>query len=133
MHSIAPGKCAALIPCTAPYLEVLKLPNWNEPPLEELGGVPLRLIHVVEKVGAEAVKHISIDMHESGGVPLDANGTATPTQVTASVEPFGMAEKATTAKPEVLEPRAESAAWCMLKTLPPLLSHKNSGRSRMLL
>jgi hypothetical protein len=48
----APGKGATLVPRAAPCLEVLKPPEWKEPPLEEPGGVFSRPVYAAEKVGA---------------------------------------------------------------------------------
>ena len=51
---------------------------------------------------------------------MDANVDHATTEGTASVKLIGMAKKAATAKPEALEPRAESVAWRRLETtLPP--------------
>jgi len=51
-------------------------------------------------------------------VSLEVNGTPAPTKGTTSVELAGGAEGATTPKPEVLEPWAESKAWHRLEMLP---------------
>ncbi len=108
---------------TKPHLEALKLPSLCEDPLDKPGGVLLGHIHTAGKVGAKAVKHISIEAHKPGGAPLDANPTPAPTKDTTSVKLIGVAKKAATTEPEVLEPRVESKAWCGLETLPlsPLL------------
>ena len=103
---------------TDPHLEVLKPPDWNDPPLEEPGGVFLGPVHVAEKVGVEASERARVDTHEPGGVSLDANGTPAPTEGTASIELAGGAVKATTTQPEVLEPQAKSEAWRGLEMLP---------------
>ena len=66
-----------------------------------------------------AIKCVVIEAHELGGMSLDVNGTLAPTKGTASIELAGRAEGATTAKPEVLEPWAESEVWHRLETLPP--------------
>ena len=71
-------------------------------------------------------------MHEPEGMLLDTNGTPAPTKSTASVGLAGGAEGATTAKPKVLEPWAESEAWCRLETLLPPLQ-KRLGEPRSLL
>ena len=44
-----------------------------------------------------------------------------PTEGTASIKLIGMAKKATTTEPEMLEPREESTAWSRLETLLLLL------------
>jgi hypothetical protein len=67
----------------------------------------------------KAVEHAVVEAHKPGGSSLDANGAPAPTEGTASVELAGGAERATTAKPEALEPWAESDAWRRLKMLPP--------------
>ena len=54
---------------------------------------------------------MSIEAHKLGGAPLDANPTPAPTGDTASVKLIGVAKKAATAEPEVLEPRAKSTMW----------------------
>jgi len=122
--STAPGKGVTLVPRATPYLEVLKPPDWNVPPLEEPGGVPLGLIHVAEKAGVEAMAHAAANMCEPGGASLDADGIPAPTKGTASIEPASGAVKATTTRPKVLGPRAENMAWSKLQppplTLPPL-------------
>ncbi len=69
-------------------------------------------------MGAKAVKHAVVEAHEPGGVSLEVNGTPAPTKGTTSVELAGGAEGATTPKPEVLEPWAESKAWHRLEMLP---------------
>jgi hypothetical protein len=104
MHNTAPGEGATLVPHTAPCLEVLKPPKWKEPPLEELGGVFSRPIHVAERAGVEPIKHMVIDAYEPRGVSLDANPSPAPTKGTASVELAGGAVKATTTQPEALDP-----------------------------
>jgi len=66
---------------------------------------------------------VAIEAIEPKGALLDVNVTPAPTKSTVSVKLAGRAEEATTAKPEVLEPWAESAAWSAwsgLETLPPL-------------
>jgi len=78
-------------------------------------------------MGMMAIKCVVIEAHELGGMSLDVNGTLAPTKGTASVELAGRAERATTAKPEVLEPWAESEAWRRLETL-PLPPQKGSGK-----
>jgi|SRR6266851_6361759 len=74
-----------------------------------------------------AVECVVVEAHEPGGTSLDANGALAPTEGTASIELAGRAEGATTAKPEALEPWAESEAWCGLETLPPP-PQKGSGK-----
>ncbi len=61
-------------------------------------------------LGGNTVNHVVVNLHEPGGASLDANTLPAPTKGTTSVKLIGMAEKATTAEPEVLEPRAESTA-----------------------
>jgi len=68
---------------------------------------------------AKAIESMVVEAHEPGGASLDANGAPAPTEGTASVELAGRAEGATTAKPEALEPWAESEAWRRLETLLP--------------
>ncbi len=115
-----------------PHLEVLKPPDWNDPPLEEPGGVFLGPVHVAEKVGVEASERARVDTHEPGGASLDANTAPVPTKGIASIKPASGAVEATTARPEALEPRAESAEWSKLQlplpTLPPP-SQKDLGES----
>ncbi len=106
----------------------MKPPDWNKPPLEEPGGVPLGLIHTAEKAGVEATKHAVINMCEPGRVSLDAHTALAPTEGIASVKPASGAVEATTARPEALEPRAKSVEWSELQLL--LLPYKDSGKSR---
>ena len=127
----APGKGATLVPHAAPCLEVLKPPEWKEPPLEESGGVFSRPIHVAERVGAEPIERAVIDAYDPGGASSDANVAPAPTKDTASIEPASGAVKATTAKPEALELKGESMVWCVLETPPLPLPQKDSGKSRM--
>jgi hypothetical protein len=103
----------------------LKLPDRNEAPTEEPGGVPLEPVHAAEKAGAEASERTRVDAHEPGGASLDANPAPAPTEGTASVELAGGAVKATTAQPEALDPWAKSEAWRGLGTppLPPSRTH----------
>ena len=104
-----PGKGATSIQRAAnPHLETLKLLKWNEPPLEEPGGVGLRPVHVAEKVHVEPIECAVADMHRPGKALLDANiyGTSASAEGTASVELAGGAIKATTAQPKALDP------WC---------------------
>jgi hypothetical protein len=132
-HGTAPGEGVSLVPRAAPYLEVLKPPDWNEPPLEEPGGVPLGLVHAAEKAGAEAIERAVVDAHEPGRASSDAHAAPAPTEGTASVEPASGAVETTVARPEALEPKAESAVWCVLETPPPpspLPPQKDSGGSR---
>ena len=63
-RGIAPGERATPVKRGVPRLEILKPPDWSEPPLEEPGGVPLGLVHAAEKAGAEAVERVSVDAHE---------------------------------------------------------------------
>jgi hypothetical protein len=100
-----------------PHLEVLKLPNWNNPPLEEPERVFLRPIHMDKKAGAEASECVQVDVHELGGASLDANPAPPSTEGTASIELAGGAIKATTAQPKVLDPWAKSKAWHRLGML----------------
>jgi len=120
-RNTTPGEGATLVPRAAPCLEVLKPPEWKEPPLEEPGGVFSRPVHVAEKVGAEPIKREVIDAYDPGGALLDANadGAPAPTEGSASIEPAGGAVEATTARPEALEPRARNADWSKLQPLPP--------------
>jgi hypothetical protein len=53
---------------------------------------------------------VAVEAIEPKLVSLDANAAPAPTKSTASVELAGGAEEATTAKPEALEPWAESVA-----------------------
>ena len=110
-HSIAPGEGNTLVQHADPCLEVLKPPDWNEPPLEESGGVPLGLIHMAEKAGAEASERAVVDMREPGEVSLDAHTAPAPTEGITSIKPTSRAVVATATRPEVLEPRAEGMAW----------------------
>jgi len=57
-------------------------------------------------VGLEAIK--------PKGASLDTNATPAPTESTASIKLASGAEEATTAKPKVLVPWAESTAWSRL-------------------
>jgi len=107
----------------------LKLPDPNEGLLHEAGGACLGStgpVHAAEKAGAEAIERAVIDTDEPGGASLDANAAPAATKGTASVELIGVAKKAAAAKPEALEPWAESEAWCGLEMLPPL-PRKGSG------
>ena len=61
---------------------------------------------------------MAINVHEPGGVSLDANAAPISTEGAASVKLFGVAKKAATTEPEALGPRAEGEAWCMLE-MPP--------------
>ena len=74
------------------------------------GGVGLRPVHAAGKASAEAVNCVVVGTHEPRGALLDANALPAPTEGTASVKLIGVAEKATAAEPEALEPRAESMA-----------------------
>jgi hypothetical protein len=56
---------------------------------------------------------------------LDAKAAPAPTEGTASIELAGETEEATTAKPEALEPWAESKAWRGLETPPLPLSQED--------
>jgi hypothetical protein len=114
---IASGEHATPVQHTNPCLEVLKLPDWNEPPLEEPGGVPLRLIHVAKKAGAEASKCVVVDACEPGKASLDAHMAPAPTEGITNVEPTSGAVEATAARPEALEPRAKNAEWSKLQLL----------------
>jgi hypothetical protein len=78
---------------------------------------------VAGKIGAEAVECMTIEAIKPKGVSFDANATPAPTKSTTSIKLTGRAEEATTIKPEVLEPWAESMAWSELKTPPPPLVH----------
>jgi hypothetical protein len=62
------------------------------------------------KASVEVVNCVVIDAHKPGGASLDTTALPAPTKGTASIKLIAMAEKATTAEPEALEPRAESAA-----------------------
>jgi len=132
MRGIAPGECAAPVQRATsvqhaapvqhanPHLEVLKPPDWNETPLEEPGGVLLGYIHTAEKVGAEATECTGVNTNEPEGASLDANAAPIPTKGIASIEPASRAVEATTARPEVLEPREKRAEWSELQLpLPP--------------
>ena len=115
--SLVPVQCA-IEPC----LEVLKLPCLCEGPPDEAGGVGRGPVHAAGNTGTirtKAIKRMVIEAHEPGGTSLDTNGTPAPTKGTASVELAGGAEGTTTAKPEALEPWAESEAWRGFETMPP--------------
>ena len=58
-----------------PHLKVLKPSSLHKDPLEELGGVGLRPVHMARKVGTETIKHMVIDTHKPGVALLDANTT----------------------------------------------------------
>ncbi len=75
----------------------------------------------------KAVECTVVEAHEPGGALLEANSAPAPTEGTTSVELAGRAEGATTTKPKVLEPWAESEAWHGLETL-PLPPQKSSGK-----
>jgi hypothetical protein len=119
-RSIAPGECIASVQRADPHLEVLKPSDWNDPPLEEPGGVFLGPVHMAEKAGAEASERAQVDAHKPGGASLDANPAPAPTEGTASVELAGGVVKATIAQPEALDLWAKSEAWRRLG-MPPLL------------
>ena len=74
---------------------------------------------MAEKAGAEATDRMVVDMHKPGGVLLDANGAPAPTKGITSIEPASRAVVANAARPEALEPRAESVEWSKLQLLPP--------------
>jgi len=132
-HGIMPGKGDTPVPhATKPHLKALKLPGLCEDPLDKPGGVLLRHVYIARKVGAKAVKCVSIEVHKPEGAPLDANPALAPTEDTTSVELIGMAKKAATTEPKALEPRAEGEAWCRLKPLLPP-SQKDSGEPESLL
>ncbi len=59
-------------------------------------------------MSVEAIDCMVIDMHKPEGALLNTNALPAPTKGTASVKLISVAEKATTAEPEALEPRAES-------------------------
>jgi hypothetical protein len=73
----------------------------------------------------EAVERAVIDAHKPGGASLDAKAAPCSTEGTASIELAGGTEEATTAKPEALEPWAESEAWRGLETPPLPLSRED--------
>jgi hypothetical protein len=74
-----------------------------------------------------------VDMHEPEGASLDMNILSAPTEGTVSIKLISMAEKATTAEPDALEPRAESIEWSGLEMLPLPLPQKGLGKPRSLL
>jgi hypothetical protein len=120
-RGIVPGEGAAPVRCAAKrHLEDLTPPHLCEDPLAKAGGVGLGPVHAAGKVGAKAIERIVVDSHEPGGVSLDADTAPAPTEGTASVKLIGVAEKATTAEPEALEPRAEGTVWVGLE-MPSLL------------
>ncbi len=57
--------------------------------------------------------------------------TPASTENTASIKLIGMAEKAATTEPKVLEPRAEGKVWHRLEMLPLPLLQEDLGKSRM--
>jgi len=117
-HGILPGEGIAPVQCTTnPYLKVLKLPGLCKDPLDKVEGVGLRSVYAARKASTEALECTVIEVHKLGGVLLDTKATPAPTQGTASIKFASRAVEATTAKPKVLEPWAESAAWCGLKAL----------------
>jgi len=70
-------------------------------------------------MGMKAIECTVVKAHKPEGASLEANGTPAPTKGTASVKLAGGAERATTTKPEVLEPWAESEVQHRLKMLLP--------------
>ena len=71
---------------------------------------------------------MAVNAHKLGGVSLDVNAAPASTKGTTSVKLIGMAEKAATAEPEVLELRAEGTAWYRLEMLLPLLPQNGLGK-----
>ena len=55
---------------------------------------------------------MAVDAPKLEGASLDMNAAPAPTNSTASIKLIGVAEKAAATKPEALELRAESKAWC---------------------
>ena len=88
--------------------------------------------HAAGNMGTNAVECMVIEAHEPGGTLLNINSTAAPTKVTTSIELAGRAEGASTTKPKVLEPWAESKMWHRLKML-PLPPQKSLGKPGSLL
>jgi len=74
------------------------------------GGVGLRPVHVAGKASMKAVNRVIVSVHKPRGASLDVNALPALTKGTTSIKLIGVAEKATTAEPEALEPRAESIA-----------------------
>jgi hypothetical protein len=110
----------------------LKPPGLYEDSPDEAGGVGLGPVYTAGKVSTEALEYTVIEVHELGGVSLDVKATPALTKGTASVKLTSRAVEATTAKPKVLEPWAESAAWCRLKALlQPLQESLSIGKCRL--
>ena len=127
-RGIVPGEGAAPVRRAAePHLEALTPPHLCEDPLAEAGGVGLGPVHAAGKAGTKAIECAVIDAHKPGGASLDADTAPAPTKGTTSVELIGVAEKAATAEPEALEPRAEGAAWRGLETPSLLPPREGSG------
>jgi hypothetical protein len=129
-RGIAPGEGAAPVRRAAdPHLEALTPPHLCEDPPDEAGGVGLGPVHAAGKAGAVTLDRVVVDAHGPGGASLDADADTapTPTEGTASVKLIGVAEKAATAEPEALEPRAEGAARRRLETPPLLPPREGSG------
>jgi len=59
-------------------------------------------------MGMKAIECTVVKAHKPEGTSLEANSTPAPTKGTASVKLAGRAERATTIRPKVLEPWAES-------------------------
>jgi len=74
------------------------------------GGVGLRPVHVAGKASMKAVNRVIVSVHKPRGASLDVNALPALTKGTTSIKLISVAEKATTAEPEALEPRAESIA-----------------------
>ena len=72
----------------------------------------------VADMGARKVEPSGVDTHERGGALLIVGDAQALAKGTAGVEPTGKAEKATTTKPEVLVPWAQSVAKCEVEILP---------------
>jgi hypothetical protein len=68
------------------------------------------LASAIANPDAEAVVPAIFEGHESGGVALAMNATV-PAKDTTSAELIGMAERATAAEPEALEPWARGKSW----------------------
>ena len=77
--------------------------------------------YIAKNTDAEAIKCAGIEVYKAGRAPLDMNATPVSTKGATSVKLIGMAEKATTAEPKALEPRAEGEVWYGLDMLLPLL------------
>jgi hypothetical protein len=72
-----------------------------------LGAMSIELFGMIANA-----KPVTVDTHKSGGALLAMNTEPAPAKDTACIKPIGMAERAATTEPEVLEAWAGDEAGC---------------------